>query len=274
MYKNAPFIILLTVLCVGFSCGGIRDEADPTLSSDNTGGEVMIMPPTQTPFPLDPTRAPTPTKSAKRNVDKPPLYLTATSIPVEDTTSTIDLSEMFLDHYPRDYYEKIEVEITGKNLPPRGRLRSDPGRGLASPKIRGILLDGSTTTIGGEGPVTLVIVLAHWCPYCQKEVKELSEYIHEVGLPPDVRLLSVSTGIDKTRYNYPPHEWLKLERWPIPVLTDTPDSKIAEALGVTAFPFMVLIDDQGAVVLRLLGQIGKEGFKDIIDLVGLVEESN
>jgi len=45
-------------------------------------------------------------------------------------------------------------------------------------------------------------------------------------------------------------------------------------LGVTAFPFMVLIDDQGTVVLRLLGQIGKEGFKDIIDLVGLVEESN
>ena len=58
------------------------------------------------------------------------------------------------------------------------------------------------------------------------------------------------------------------------MMTDTPDSKIAEALGVSAFPFMVLIDDQGTVVLRVVGRIGKDGFQDIIDLVDLAEESN
>ena len=274
MYTNMPLIILLMLLCVGFSCGETRDEVEPTGSSDRIEDEAKFMLPTHTPFPLAPTPALTPTESPTENVNNTPLEATVTPISTEATAFTIDLSGMFLDHYPRDYYEKMEVEITGKNLPPRGRLRTDPGRGSVAPKIRGTLLDGSTTTIGGKGPVTLVIVLAHWCPYCQKEVQELSEYINEIGLPPDVRLVSVSTAIDKTRYNYPPHEWLKLERWPIPVMTDTPDSKISEALGVSAFPFMVLINDQGTVVLRLLGQMGKDGFQDIIDLVGLADESN
>ena len=274
MYKNTPLVILLMLLCVSFSCGGVRDEVKPTASSDGIEDRMKFLPPTGTAFPFDPTRASTPTDLPTGNVSNALLEATVTPIPAEPIAPTIDLSGMFLDYYPKDYYEKMKVEIAGRNLPPRGRLRVDPGRGMVSPKIRGTLLDGSITTIGGKGPVTLVIVLAHWCPYCQREVQELSEYLNEVGLPPDVRLVSVSTAIDKTRYNYPPHEWLKLERWPIPVMTDTPDSKIAEALGVTAFPFMVLIDDQGNVVLRLFGEIGKDEFQDIIDLVGRAEASN
>ena len=77
-------------------------------------------------------------------------------------------------------------------------------------------------------------------------------------MPEGIRILSLATSIDSSRANYPPHEWFANEGWPIPVIVDNSNSDIARAIGVSSFPFYVVIDSTGNVSLRIAGRIGVE----------------
>ena len=73
-------------------------------------------------------------------------------------------------------------------------------------------------------------------------------------MPPGVDFVSVATGIDPSRPNYPPDVWLASEGWTLPVLVD-PTNSVAQAYGLSAYPFWVFLDGQGKVVLRATGEL-------------------
>ncbi len=96
--------------------------------------------------------------------------------------------------------------------------------------------------------------IAHWCPHCQAEVPLIQTWVSAGGVPQGVDLVSVATGIDPTRPNYPPEAWLQREGWTVPVIAD-PTNSVAGAYGLPAYPYWVFIGPDGKVVARAVGEI-------------------
>ena len=161
-----------------------------------------------------------------------------------------------------DFYSNVTVEIQGDALPPL-RDQGDSAIGTKAPIIKGISLEGDEIYIGEEGYYNLIIVLAHWCPHCRNEVRELTKFFKEVDIPSNLKLISLATSIRSDRPNYPPHEWFEHEKWPLPVVVDTAQSEIAIHYGVTSYPFFILIDDKGNIQSRRPGRLGIEGFENL-----------
>ncbi|NNF88834.1 MAG: redoxin domain-containing protein [Acidimicrobiia bacterium] len=179
--------------------------------------------------------------------DNAPLATTTTSTTVAPTTTTIPTLSEVAD----------EVTITGDSLPQFGD-NPDPAVGLVAPTVSGVSFDGSPVTIEPSDKFTVVISLAHWCPYCQEEVDELGPYLTATPLPDNVEVLLVSTFVDETRPNYPPSEWLTPEAWPTTVLIDTVDSTVANAYGFRSVPFWTILDPNGVVLARTAGSLPLE----------------
>ena len=161
-----------------------------------------------------------------------------------------------------DFYSNVTVEIQGDALPPL-RDQGDSAIGTKAPVIKGISMEGDEIYIGEEGYYNLIIVLAHWCPHCRNEVRELTKFFKEVDIPSNLKLISLATSIRSDRPNYPPHEWFEHEKWPLPVVVDTAQSEIAIHYGVTSYPFFILIDDKGNIQSRRPGRLGIEGFENL-----------
>ncbi|MEC7884732.1 MAG: TlpA disulfide reductase family protein [Chloroflexota bacterium] len=178
--------------------------------------------------------------------------MTPTSAPIYEPRSK--LSGAYSDE---KFYDNVQVNVEGEFLPAI-QDRFDPAVGLEVPIITGVDLYGSPISVRSEGQTTIIIVLAHWCPHCRNEVRELASYFIENPVPEGIRILSLATSIDSSRANYPPHEWFANEGWPIPVIVDNSNSDIARAIGVSSFPFYVVIDSTGNVSLRIAGRIGVE----------------
>lgn len=109
-----------------------------------------------------------------------------------------------------------------------------------------------------------IVILAYWCPHCQAELPGLVELLRSRGVASGTSVLGLSTGIDPLRPNYPPSAWLERERWAEPTLVDDADDSALRALGMSSFPGFVFVDANGAVVLRLTGEIGAERFGQIL----------
>jgi cytochrome c biogenesis protein CcmG, thiol:disulfide interchange protein DsbE len=155
------------------------------------------------------------------------------------------------------------VEVDGAALPtqPDGSdPADDPALGMVAPTPTGTAFDGSAVEVTpGDGP-RLVVFLAHWCPHCQAEVPLLSPYLASGDAPEGLQTVAVSTAVSTSRDNYPPDEWLEREGWPTPVLRDDTDNSAATAYGLTAYPYYVVIDEEGAVVGRDSGEMPIEEF--------------
>ena len=52
--------------------------------------------------------------------------------------------------------------------------------------------------------------------------------------------------------------------WEPPILVDSEDQAAAAALGVSGYPFFVLVDGDGEVVARWAGEIGTEPLDEAI----------
>ncbi len=140
---------------------------------------------------------------------------------------------------------------------------TDPAVGMTAPTVQGASFDGSPVAIQPSGKPTAIIFIAHWCPHCQREVPVIQSWIDANGMPPGVDFVSVATAIDPNRPNYPPDAWLAKEGWTLPVLVD-PTNSVAQAYGLSAYPFWVFLDGQGKVVTRATGEL------TIPQLVGLI----
>jgi thiol-disulfide isomerase/thioredoxin len=172
-----------------------------------------------------------------------------------------DLSDGLLPDDP-DFYSKVSVIIEGDALPP-ARERFDSAIGKKAPVVKGISLEGKDIYIGEEGYYHLIIILAHWCPHCRNEVRELTNYLKETEIPSNLQIISLATAIHSDRANYPPHEWFRNEKWPLPVIVDTHQSDIANHFGVTSYPYFILIDDDGKIQSRRPGRLGINGIESL-----------
>ncbi|MBT8212168.1 MAG: TlpA family protein disulfide reductase [Acidimicrobiia bacterium] len=147
--------------------------------------------------------------------------------------------------------------ITGTALPQLPSAGADGAIGMTIPAAEGRGADGSLMSIGPNGEPQAIVFLAHWCPHCRDEVTEYSEWLATSSMPEGTTLVAVATAIDSLRQNYPPEDWFADEGWPVPTLLD-PTNEVADAFGLTAFPFWVLVDGDGAVVIRGAGGIAPD----------------
>ena len=144
--------------------------------------------------------------------------------------------------------------ISGDPLPPFEGAVGDTAVGVVVPTVRGSDFSGKPVSIELDGRPKAILFLAHWCPHCQAAVPLMQTWVSAGGLPEGVDLVSVATGIDPSRPNYPPDAWLQREGWTVPVLVD-PSNTVAGAYGLPGYPFWVFVDADGKVVGRAVGEI-------------------
>lgn len=156
--------------------------------------------------------------------------------------------------------------ITGTPLPTFTDAVPDPGKGLAAPVVDGYDYAGRPVSIAPTGGPTMAIFAAHWCPHCQREVPIIQAWVNGGGLPPDVSMVTVSTGIDPTRPNYPPEAWFAREGWTAPIIVD-PTNSVAQAYGLASYPYFVILDGSGNVFARLSGEIPVSDLERILAAV-------
>ncbi len=146
------------------------------------------------------------------------------------------------------------VAVTGASLPLFDAAIVDPALGMSAPLVTGADFDGTPVALRADGRPKIVLFLAHWCSHCQAEVPIVQRWLNDTGMPADVDLLSVATAINPNRPNYPPDAWLTREGWTVPVVVDG-QNLVAQAYGLSAFPYWVLIDRDGRVAGRLTGEL-------------------
>ena len=139
----------------------------------------------------------------------------------------------------------------------------EPAANMKAPVITGTDLNGNTITSDNNSP-TILLFLAHWCGYCQVEVKEIQDWIEDGGDMGSVKMYSILTSVNSSQPNYPPDKWLDSEGWSFQSFTDNELSGVAQHFGIRGFPFWVLIDSNGDIVTRLSGSYTKDQFEIIL----------
>ena len=149
------------------------------------------------------------------------------------------------------------TEVFGTALPQFEQAEGDPAVGRTPPVVVGTdLLTGDVVRITTQGRPIVIAFYAHWCPHCQAEVADLTEWLESNELPADVDFYAVSVLEDPTRGNHPPEKWLRDEGWQHPVVADTPALSIVDAFGLQSVPYLVAIDAENEVVVRYAGSVG------------------
>jgi hypothetical protein len=157
------------------------------------------------------------------------------------------------------------VVVEGEALAVLEDPANDPAVGAPLPALSGTSTSGEPMTIGPDDGPLAILVIAHWCPHCQSEVALLSDHLRVNGMPEDIRVVAISTAIDETRGNYPSAQWLLNAEWPAETLIDDGDGTALQALGIPAFPALVLVDGDGNVTLRVTGGLNGDTFDQGLD---------
>lgn len=163
------------------------------------------------------------------------------------------------------------VEIDGEALP---RLEDgmtpldDPALGTTAPVVTGEDFMGEEVTLPIDGQATVMAFLSHSCQFCQAELPVLLEEWIEGDLPDGVAVAAVNTNTSDQFANYPPSDWLlaRVDPWTAPLLADTAASEVANAYGLSAYPFFAVVGADGNVLARTTGQQGPDGLQSLIDL--------
>lgn len=126
---------------------------------------------------------------------------------------------------------------------------------------------GETVTVDpADGNKRVWMVWAHWCPYCQEEMPTLSAlYPTMAETYPGVELTTISTSIDPSRGN-PLDEYLAAQQFEFPVIVDG-DMSLAAQVGVSAFPFWVVTDGDGTVLVRVAGYMDEDRLAGLLSSV-------
>ena len=145
-----------------------------------------------------------------------------------------------------------EVTVSGELpiLPPDGVSQAV---GMAAPEVTGTALGGGEMSITNDGTPRIIGFFTHWCPACRAEVPVVSSWYNDGGAPDDVEIVAVSTGVNPQGVNYPPSRWFDREDWAIPTMLDSSVSEVANAFGLSAYPYWVAVDAEGKVVDQLTG---------------------
>jgi len=165
--------------------------------------------------------------------------------------------------------EFSEITVTGDVLPPLGdAAAADPAVGMTAPVLTGKGFTGNVVTTT-PGTPTLLVFLAHWCQFCQREVPLLVEWDKAGKFPAGVDVIAIATATDAANPNYPPSMWLTREEFPVlwPVMADSKERTAGEAFGLSGYPFFTLLDASGKVVKRMSGEIPMEELTVLMNAV-------
>ncbi len=164
-----------------------------------------------------------------------------------------------------DAIETAALTVSGTALPaaPEDPAAPDPAVGAVMPTLTGTTPAGEAMTIPSQDPAraagtgrrTLVVVVAHWCPHCQREVPRLVEWANSGKVPADLDVVFLSTSVQKSAPNYPPSAWLTREKVPFPILVDDTAGTGHQALGAMGFPNLHLVRADGTVIARASGEL-------------------
>lgn len=164
-----------------------------------------------------------------------------------------------------------ETTVTGDPLPTfAGENDDNVAIGLSAPTFSGPNENSEIIALEKNGNAKAILFLAHWCNYCQAEVPSVQEWIDTIGVPEGVEIIAVATSIDRSRGNYPPHDWLEREGWSETQIYDL-DRKIGDAYGLTSFPYWVFLDNELNVKARRTGSLPQDAVGQL--LVQLALES-
>ena len=159
--------------------------------------------------------------------------------------------------------ETAFAEGIGAALPPL--TSPDPAVGTAAPTLNAQTLAGDRVQLGGDGTARIYGFFAHWCPHCQEELPSAVEWLESNPLPDGVEIVAISSSVDPGAPNYPPSSWFDKEGWSETVLLDSTDQAMAQAFGLTAFPFWVAVDADGYVIERVAGSLTEDTFTGLVD---------
>lgn len=154
-------------------------------------------------------------------------------------------------------HEYGKVTVTGSSLPRYSAGGSDPAVGDAIPTVTGEDFSGAPVTITPTaGKPQMIVFLAHWCPHCNREAPRLASYLQsQGGVPAGVQLTIVPTGSDASAPNWPPSQWVKdMGLSNVRTLVDDKKQSAASAFGLSSYPFIVMVDQDGNVVERREGE--------------------
>jgi len=239
-HRSRALAVLTTVVLVATACGGDdAAEAPPADEPADTPADTSAEPPVDDPAPID---GPVSTLPA----DVPEEYRRA--------LGPMDVGGDFLPVLDTD------------------DIDADPALGMPAPTVLGVGFDGQPVRVDAaqDGP-TMVVFLAHWCPHCNAEIPVYNELRDDGRFPEELNIIAISTAPDPTRPNFPPDEWLVEKDWTYPAIAEGVDIELqppwlaAEAYGVSGFPFVTLIDDDGNVVARWSGEQDPDETIEIIE---------
>ena len=155
--------------------------------------------------------------------------------------------------------ETQPVNIVGTPLPkqPQGGVDETP-KGLTPPTLKGFTFAGAPIDITPgtpSGRAKMVVFLAHWCPHCNREIPVIEAWAAAGGVPANLDIIGVSTGVSAQADNYPPSQWIIKMAWKWPVMADSPDNQAALAYGVGGYPTFVIVGADGKVRVRNSGEL-------------------
>jgi len=155
--------------------------------------------------------------------------------------------------------------VTGDPLPEFETVANDTAVGMTIPEVTGADFAGTPVSITRDGRAKVIMFFAHWCSVCQQEVPLIAGWLPGATLPEGVDLISVSTGVNPNQANYPPSAWMEREGWAVPVILDDAGYSVADAFGLSAYPYFVFVDGDGKVAVRLTGGLATATIESILD---------
>jgi thiol-disulfide isomerase/thioredoxin len=161
-----------------------------------------------------------------------------------------------------------EVTVEGEGLPFIQSGTADPAVGQTAPVVTGETLDGGDLTIGPSDTAKIVVMLAHWCPHCQREVPLIQDWVEAGSLPEGVEIYGATVLTNRVRDGdtWPPQEWLAEEGWTTPTIMDDQEGSIVQAYGMTGTPTYVVLGPDNENLGRLSGEIGVDGLNALAGL--------
>ena len=175
-----------------------------------------------------------------------------------ETASTVPAPEPWVGEV------SLEMAVSSYALAPYDPSTLDPAVGQSIPVIR--LVDGEFTV---DTP-TLFVFAAHWCPHCATEIPVLQQAVAD-GSFGGVRVVVVLTGADLDRTQQA--EWLAGLGWTGDVLYDTSSGDRSPGLmagyfGVNGYPSFVMVDADGMVAGRAMGETAATDLATLTDIAG------
>jgi thiol-disulfide isomerase/thioredoxin len=110
---------------------------------------------------------------------------------------------------------------------------------------------------------TVLVVWAAWCPDCRAEVPLVAQVMSHF---PGVRLVSIVTAAGEVP-GPTPEQFMRSHDLSFPVALDTRDDRLADALGVEAFPTVYYVRADGTVSKVTVGATPEAAVRSSIQAI-------